>query len=83
HVVIACYYGLGISTLLAEKIKQLNHAIQIVDTLKLEDINDYHFEGIDLLITTQDFDTSQLLQTPKVIQVSPLFSDEDAKKIEF
>lgn len=26
HVVIACYYGLGISTLLAEKIKQLNHA---------------------------------------------------------
>ena len=80
HVVIACYYGLGISTLLAEKIKQLNHAIQIVDTLKLEDINDYHFEGIDLLITTQDFDTRQLLQTPKVIQVSPLFSDEDAKK---
>ena len=79
HVVIACYYGLGISTLLAEKIKQLNHAIQIVDTLKLEDINDYHFEGIDLLITTQDFDTRQLLQTPKVIQVSPLFSDEDAK----
>ncbi|MDU3083276.1 MAG: PRD domain-containing protein [Staphylococcus epidermidis] len=83
HVVIACYYGLGISTLLAEKIKQLNHAIQIVDTLKLEDINNYHFEGIDLLITTHDFDTSQLLQIPKVIQVSPLFSDEDAKKIEF
>lgn len=38
---------------------------------------------IDLLITTHDFDTSQLLQIPKVIQVSPLFSDEDAKKIEF
>ena len=51
---------MGISTLLAEKIKQLNHAIQIVDTLKLEDINNYHFEGIDLLITTHDFDTSQL-----------------------
>ena len=65
--------------MLAEKIKQLNHAIQIVDTLKLEDINNYHFEGIDLLITTHDFDTSQLLQIPKVIQVSPLFSDEDAK----
>ena len=82
HVVIACYYGLGISTLLAEKIKQLNHAIQIVDTLKLEDINNYHFEGIDLLITTHDFDTSQLLQIPKVIQVSPYFQMK-MLKIEF
>ena len=68
--------------MLAEKIKQLNHAIQIVDTLKLEDINNYHFEGIDLLITTHDFDTSQLLQIPKVIQVY-LYFQMKMLKIEF
>ncbi len=82
NVIIACYYGLGVSTLLAEKIKKLNNAISIVDTLKLEELQSYDFKSIDLLITTHDFNVSNISNLPKVIQVSPLFSDDDAKHIE-
>lgn len=82
NVIIACYYGIGVSTLLAEKIKKLNNAISIVDTLKLEELQSYDFKSIDLLITTHDFNVSNISNLPKVIQVSPLFSDDDAKHIE-
>ena len=51
NVVIVCYYGLGVSTLLAERIKKLSPSISIVDTLKLEDVETYDFAQVDLLIT--------------------------------
>ena len=35
-----------------------------------------------MLITTHDFNVSNISNLPKVIQVSPLFSDDDAKHIE-
>lgn len=58
NVVIVCYYGLGVSTLLAERIKKLSQSISIVDTLKLEDVEHYDFSQIDVLITTHDIDLS-------------------------
>lgn len=84
NVVIVCYYGLGVSTLLAERIKKLSQSISIVDTLKLEDVEHYDFSQIDVLITTHDIDLSnnELNSLPKVVKVSPLFSKDDERTVE-
>ncbi|MEJ7159775.1 BglG family transcription antiterminator [Staphylococcus caprae] len=84
NVVIVCYYGLGVSTLLAERIKKLSQSISIVDTLKLEDVEHYDFSQIDVLITTHDIDLSNndLNALPKVVKVSPLFSKDDERTVE-
>jgi len=84
NVVIVCYYGLGVSTLLAERIKKLSPSISIVDTLKLEDVETYDFAQVDMLITTHDINLSHKRSShlPKVIQVSPLFSKDDERQVE-
>lgn len=82
NVVITCYYGLGISSLLEAKIQKLNHKINITDTIKLEDVSTYPFTNTDILVTTHDIDLTHLPSNVQVVQVSPLFSEEDAHKFQ-
>lgn len=81
NIVITCYYGLGISSLLEVKIANLDSHINIVDTLKLERLSHYNFSNIDMLITTHPIDTTDLPDTLHVIEVSPLLSDNDTNQI--
>ncbi|PTE44527.1 BglG family transcription antiterminator [Staphylococcus equorum] len=82
NIVITCYYGLGISSLLEAKIANLDDRIHVIDTLKLENVSQYDFSGIDALITTHFIDKFQVPDTLQVMEVSPLFSNEDANKIQ-
>src|SRR5699024_3374870 len=81
NIVITCYYGLGISSLLEAKIANLDDHIKIIDTLRLELLATYDFSNIDALITTHPIDTTNLPDTLKVIEVSPLLSDGDVNEI--
>lgn len=81
NIVIACYYGLGISSLLEAKLTNLDDSIEIADTINLERLEDYNFSNIDVLVTTDPIETKGLPKTLEIIQVSPLFSEEDANKI--
>ncbi|WP_436868179.1 BglG family transcription antiterminator [Staphylococcus equorum] len=82
NIVITCYYGLGISSLLEAKIANLDDRIHVIDTLKLENVSQYDFSGVDALITTHFIDKFQVPDTLQVMEVSPLFSNEDANKIQ-
>ncbi|KRG08432.1 BglG family transcription antiterminator [Staphylococcus sp. NAM3COL9] len=82
NIVITCYYGLGISSLLEAKIANLDDRIYVIDTLKSENVSQYDFSGVDALITTHFIDKSQVPDTLQVIEVTPLFSNEDANKIQ-
>ncbi|NWK83475.1 BglG family transcription antiterminator [Staphylococcus sp. GSSP0090] len=81
NIVITCYYGLGISSLLEAKLTNLDDSIVIVDTINLEGLEAYDFSNIDALVTTNAIETKGLPDTLEIIQVSPLFSEEDANKI--
>ncbi|MCY1038343.1 BglG family transcription antiterminator [Staphylococcus nepalensis] len=81
NIVITCYYGIGISSLLEAKIANLDDHIKIIDTLRLELLATYDFSNIDALITTHPIDTTNLPDTLKVIEVSPLLSDGDVNEI--
>ncbi|XVL26231.1 PTS sugar transporter subunit IIA [Staphylococcus equorum] len=54
----------------------------MIDTLKLENVSQYDFSGVDALITTHFIDKFQVPDTLQVMEVSPLFSNEDANKIQ-
>jgi len=68
--------------LLEAKISNLDDRIHVLDTLKLEDVSHYDFSGIDALVTTHSIHKSQVPDTLQVMEVSPLFSNEDANKIQ-
>ncbi len=84
NVVIACYYGLGVSNFLETKINNLSEELSVINTIKLENITHYHFDNVDLLITTHDIPKQTLNILPKhltIIKVAPLFSEDDRHKI--
>ncbi|CAI3034068.1 transcription antiterminator, BglG family [Staphylococcus aureus] len=84
NVVIACYYGLGVSNFLETKINNLSEELSVINTIKLENITHYHFDNVDLLITTHDIPKQTLNILPKhltTIKVAPLFSEDDRHKI--
>lgn len=84
NVVIACYYGLGVSNFLETKINNLSEELSVINTIKLENITYYHFDNVDLLITTHDIPKQTLNILPKhltTIKVAPLFSEDDRHKI--
>lgn len=83
RVVIACYYGLGVSNLLEAKISKLNKQINVIDIIKLEEVNGYDFSNIDLLVTTNEIDKSKIMNDINVLIVTPLFSKEDENKIKY
>ncbi|MEZ2005393.1 PTS mannose transporter subunit IIA, partial [Staphylococcus aureus] len=77
---IACYYGLGVSNFLETKINNLSEELSVINTIKLESITHYHFDNVDLLITTHDIPKQTLNILPKhltTIKVAPLFSEDD------
>lgn len=80
-IVIACYYGLGISSLLEAKVLKLDERIDVVDTVQLEVVDDCQLEDIDILITTHEIEEINLPSHVTRITVSPLFSKEDAEKV--
>lgn len=82
NIVITCYYGRGISSLLEARIQKLNDKINITDTLKLEDVPQYHFSNTDILVTTHEIDMANVPDSVEVVHVSPLFSEDDANKIQ-
>lgn len=83
RVVIACYYGLGVSNLLEAKISKLNKQINVIDIIKLEEINGYDFSNTDLLVTTNEIDKSKIMNDINVLIVTPLFSKEDENKFKY
>lgn len=83
RVVIACYYGLGVSNLLEAKISKLNKQINVIDIIKLEEVNGYDFSNTDLLVTTNEIDKSKIMNDINVLIVTPLFSKEDEIKFKY
>lgn len=83
RVVIACYYGLGVSNLLEAKISKLNKQINVIDIIKLEEVNEYDFSNTDLLVTTNEIDKSKIMNDINVLIVTPLFSKEDENKFKY
>ncbi|WP_329503332.1 BglG family transcription antiterminator [Staphylococcus hominis] len=83
RVVIACYYGLGVSNLLETKISKLNKQINVIDIIKLEEVNGYDFSNTDLLVTTNEIDKSKIMNDINVLIVTPLFSKEDENKFKY
>ncbi|MCI2886902.1 BglG family transcription antiterminator [Staphylococcus hominis] len=83
RVVIACYYGLGVSNLLGAKISKLNKQINVIDIIKLEEVNGYDFSNTDLLVTTNEIDKSKIMNDINVLIVTPLFSKEDENKFKY
>ena len=83
RVVIACYYGLGVSNLLDTKISKLNKQINVIDIIKLEEVNGYDFSNTDLLVTTNEIDKSKIMNDINVLIVTPLFSKEDENKFKY
>ena len=83
RVVIACYYGLGVSNLLEAKISKLNKQINVIDIIKLEEVNGYDFSNTDLLVTTNEIDKSKIMNDINVLIVTPLFSKEDENKFKY
>ena len=63
---------MGISSLLEAKIANLDDRIHVIDTLKLENVSQYDFSGVDALITTHFIDKFQVPDTLQVMEVSPL-----------
>lgn len=83
RVVIACYYGLGVSNLLEAKISKLNKQINVIDIIRLEEVNGYDFSSTDLLVTTNEIDKSKIMNDINVLIVTPLFSHEDENKFKY
>ena len=83
RVVIACYYGLGVSNLLEAKISKLNKQINVIDIIKLEEVNGYDFSNTDLLVTTNEIDKSKIMNDINVLIVTPLFSKKDENKFKY
>lgn len=83
RVVIACYYGLSVSNLLEAKISKLNKQINVIDIIKLEEVNGYDFSNTDLLVTTNEIDKSKIMNDINVLIVTPLFSKEDENKFKY
>lgn len=81
NVVITCYYGLGISSLLETKIGNLDSQINVIKTLNFDELADFDFTGIDLLITTHDNNSLTIPRETKMIKVSPLFTEVDERKV--
>jgi activator of the mannose operon (transcriptional antiterminator) len=81
NVVITCYYGLGISSLLETKIGNLDSQINVIKTLNFDELADFDFTGIDLLITTHDNNSLTIPRETKLIKVSPLFTEVDERKV--
>ncbi|ATY58078.1 TPA: transcription antiterminator [Staphylococcus argenteus] len=84
NAVIVCYYGLGVSNFLETKINKLTDELTVINTIRLENISNHHFENVDLLITTHDIPRHILNMLPShiiTIKVSPLFSEDDHHKI--
>ncbi len=55
----------------------------MINTIKLENITHYHFDNVDLLITTHDIPKQTLNILPKhltTIKVAPLFSEDDRQQ---
>lgn len=69
---------------LETKINNLSEELSVINTIKLENITHYHFDNVDLLITTHDIPKQTLNILPKhltIIKVAPLFSEDDRHKI--
>ena len=69
---------------LETKINNLSEELLVINTIKLENITHYHFDNVDLLITTHDIPKQTLNILPKhlsTIKVAPLFSEDDRHKI--
>ncbi|MDU4449008.1 MAG: BglG family transcription antiterminator [Staphylococcus lugdunensis] len=81
HMVICCYYGLGISQLLETKLTTLNRHIKVQDTLQYDDLATYSFEGVDVLVMTHDIDV-EVPSYVDVIKISPLLSEKDQHQIQ-
>ncbi|ANZ34413.1 BglG family transcription antiterminator [Staphylococcus carnosus] len=81
-VVIACFYGIGISQLLATKISKFSNRIEVIDTLKLEEIEQYDFSHIDLLMTTHQPENNKIPNHLELLQVTPLFNDNDQHQLQ-
>ncbi len=69
---------------LETKINNLSEELSVIRTsIKLESITHYHFDNVDLLITTHDIPKQTLNILPKhltTIKVAPLFSEDDRHK---
>lgn len=74
---VVCASGIGISSLLSSRIKNIFLDLQMVVPLALEDVNPQIAKQLDLLITTMPLEHSPI---PTVF-VQPLLSDQDIENI--
>ncbi len=53
------------SNFLETKINNLSEELSVINTIKLENITHYHFDNVDLLITTHDIPKQTLNILPE------------------
>ena len=61
----------------------MNKQINVIDIIKLEEVNGYDFSNTDLLVTTNEIDKSKIMNDINVLIVTPLFSKEDENKFKY
>lgn len=76
ETVIVCSQGIGISQLLAQKIKNRFKKLHVVNVISENDLNKYETSHLDLFITTFSISTKK-----NSIIVSPLLLEDDVNRI--
>lgn len=74
--VIVCSQGIGISQLLAQKIKNRFKKLHVVDVISENDLSKFEASDLDLFITTFSINTKK-----NSIIVSPLLLEDDVNRI--
>lgn len=76
ETVIVCSQGIGISQLLAQKIKNRFKKLHVVDVISENDLSKFEASNLDLFITTFSINTKK-----NSIIVSPLLLEDDVNRI--
>ncbi|MFY9283551.1 MAG: PTS sugar transporter subunit IIA [Miniphocaeibacter sp.] len=76
-VLFICPNGVGTSSLISSQIKRILPSINIYEIISLEEVEDYHLNSIDFIVSTVNIKFENI---PTII-VSPVISKEELKKI--
>jgi activator of the mannose operon (transcriptional antiterminator) len=76
--IIVCPMGIGASTLLRTKLERKFHSLDIIDTESINKIHQYSSSDIDFIISTVPIPDAEV----PVIEVTPLLTNEEQKKLE-
>ena len=77
HVLVVCHYGMAAASLIATKLERIFHAIEIVDTLSMQNFLQLEKINADLVLSTENIK----VQTIPIIYITPLLTQSELKQI--